>query len=374
MKIDKEVENLFKQVRVALGAPIRQVELTDDQLCTLLEMCVGDYAEKVQGWLIEVQWATLYGKNVSNTDMAYALTTRTMDLSNDYSYWFSKEVGLQQRGNGKWELKKDYITVEQGKQSYLIPAGREINKIMYVNPPLTQAALFANYGGLDLGFAGGFAQLGGAYGPIGGFYTAPAADIAYLATDMTFKNRLLRGDLTYKVTAGPDGTHILHLYSTPGSRLSFGHMGGIGGALGLVGCEVWYTYYDVTKDNVDDCRRDNPEVLITPDQVPLEKMDYALMNEQTKPLIRQMLVAKAKETLGIIRGTYSGKLMIPNAEMQLDYMMLINMAQQEYQRALDALKERLEKLRPSNILEEQAKIVQQMKEIQKGKPLGIMVI
>ena len=374
MKITEEIQRLFKKVRTTCGAPIMEVQLEDTMLCDLLEICIEDYAEKVQNWLVENQWATLYGKNVSNTDMAFALSTRTLDMMKDYSFWFSKQVGLQQ--NGPWELKKDFITIEQGKQCYLIPAGREINKVMYVTPPATNAALFANYGGLDIGFGGGFAQIGGgAYGPIGGFYTAPAADVAYLATDLTYKNRLLRSDLTYKVTAGPEGTKILHLLSTPGSKLSFGYMGGVGTGIGLVGCEVWYTYYDVkSADEADECRMANPDVILTPDQVPLNRLDYAYFNEPTKVIIRQLLVAKAKETLGIVRGTYSGKVGIPQAELALDYQMLLTQGQQEWQKTMENLEKRLERMSPANMLETQAKIVNQTLEIQKNIPLGIYTI
>ena len=374
MKISEEIARLFKKVRSICGAPVRAVELTDDILCDLLETCVEDYAEKVQSWLVETQWATLYGKNVSNTDMAYALSVRTLDMSKDYSYWFSKEVGLQQRG--PWELKKDFITIEAGKQNYIIPAGREINKVMYVNPPTSQAALFANYGGFDIGYGGGYAQLGGgAYGPVGGFYTAPAADVAYLATDLAYKNRLLRSDLTYKVTAGPNGTRILHLYSTPGSKLSFGYMGGIGGGIGLVGCQVWYTYYDVnTPEDADKCRRENDDVLLTPDQVPLNRMDYAFFNEPTKAIIRQLLVDKAKETLGLIRGKFSCKVSIPEAEMVLDYQMLLTQGKDEWERTMGALEKRLERMDPVEVLKRQAEILQSTMEILKGKPLPIMVI
>lgn len=374
MKVTEEIQRLFKQVRTACGAPIMEVQLEDTMLCDLLEMCIEDYAEKVQNWLIENQWATLYGKNVSNTDMAFALSTRTLDMMKDYSFWFSKQVGLQQ--NGPWELKKDFITIEKGKQCYIIPAGREVNKVMYVNPPATNAALFANYGGLDLGFGGGFAQIGGgAYGPIGGFYTAPAADVAYLATDLTYKNRLLRSDLVYKITGGPNGTKILHLLSTPGSRLSFGYMGGMGQGIGLVGCEVWYTYYDVNSaDEANDCRMTNPDVILSPDQVPLNKLDFAFFNEPTKVIIRQLLVAKAKETLGIVRGTYSGKVGIPQAELALDYQMLLTQGQQEWQKTMENLEKRLERMSPANMLETQAKIVTQTLEIQKHIPLGIYTI
>lgn len=372
-KVTEEIQDLFRKCRTELGAPVVDVELTDAQLCDLLEMAIEDYAEKVQNWLVMSQWATLYGKNVSNTDMAYALSVRTMDMSRDFSYWFSKEVGLQQRGH--WELKKDYITIEAGKQSYIVPAGREINNVMYCNPSTSQAALYANYGGLDmLGFAGGYGQAGGgSYGPIGGFYIAQSADIAYMATDLAYKNRLLRGDLTYKVTAGPDGTHIIHLYSTPGSKLTFGATLNTTGSLSLVGCEVWYTYYDVgSKEDAEACRRENPDVILTPDQVPLKKIDFAFLNDPTKVIVRKLFVAKAKKTLGMVRGKWSGKLSIMDAEANLDYNMLFNQGDKEYEDTMKALTERLEQMMPNEVLKKQAEIADSMEKIMKGKPLKMI--
>lgn len=374
-KRTEEINSLFKRVRSLLGAPVRAVELTDDQLCDMLEICIEDYSEKVNNWLIETQWMSLYGKHITNLDMAFALSTRTFDMMKDYSYWFSKQVGLQQ--SGPWELKKDFFTIEKGRQVYVVPSGRTINKVMYVNPPTSQAALFANYGGIDIGFGGGYGQLGGgAYGPVGGFYTAPAADVAYLATDLQYKNRLLRCDLVYKVTAGPNGTHLIHLMSTPGSPLSFGYVGGVGGGLGLVGCEVWYTYYDtVTAEEADECTRANlGDVILTPDQVKLSSIDYAFLNDPTKTLVRQLLVAKAKQTLGLIRGKFSGKVNIPQAEMTMDYQMLIQQGKDEWDAAMKSLEERLQRMRPSSLLEEQAKIMENTLNIQKHIPLLPQVI
>lgn len=370
MKINEEISSLFKKIYVSLGAPLMEVELTEDMLCKLLEISIEDYAEKVQNWIIENQWATIYGKNLTNIDLAHALSVRTLDISRDFSYWFSKEAGLQQRG--PWELKKDYVVIEHGKQDYLIPAGREINSVMFVNPPTTQAALYANYGGLDsLGFAGagfGGTVAGGSYGPIGGFYIAQSADIAYMATDLAYKTRLLRGDLTYKVTAGPEGTRILHLYSTPGSKFTFGGTN-LNGMLSLVGCNVFYTYYDTTIENADECRRMNPDVIISPDQVPLNKMDFSLLNEPTKVIVRKILLAKAKQTLAHVRGKFSGKLGIMEAEAVLDYQMLITQADKEYEAVMKEIDDRLLRMSPYEQMKKQGELVDSTMKVLSGKPL-----
>ena len=379
MLLTEELKSLFKIVRSKLGAPIRIVQLEDDQLCDLLEVAVGDYASYVQNWVIESQWLNMMGnKNLigNPAELAYALTTRTLDWSRDFSYWFSREVGLQQRG--LWELKKDFFRVERGKQVYIIPAGREINKVLYVTPSTTKAALYGNLGTLDTGMAGGFGQYGNMGNGMGitGFYVGSAYDTALMSADLKYKNSLLRGDLAYQVTAGPEGTHLVHLLSVPGSP---NMVGGIAaddtwGWNKYHNCYVWYTYYDISNasdgDALTQCLIDNKDdVLITPDQVPLNKMRYELMNEPTQQTIRQLLVAEAMITLGIIRGTYSGVVKIPEAEMQMDYNMLLDTGKTEKERVLNELKERLERMLPWNLMKNQADLTDSLMKVLQMKPM-----
>lgn len=166
MILTDEIKELFSIIRTQLGAPIRRVELSDDSLCNLLKVSVGDYSEKIQNWVLMTQWINLQGKDRNHVasliqngaDYAYMMTIRSFDWARDYSQYFSREVGLQQRGS--YELKKDFFQVERGKQVYVVPKGREINSVMYVTPSTTKAALYGAYGIFDGGFGGGFAQVG----------------------------------------------------------------------------------------------------------------------------------------------------------------------------------------------------------------------
>lgn len=384
MELTQEIKDLFKIVRVKLGAPIRQVELDDNQLCALLEVAIGDYAEKVQNWIIQANWLNMNGKHINflqnPQELAFAFTSRQFDFTKDYSYWFSKDVGLQQRG--PWELKKDFIKVEAGKQCYLIPSGREINKVMYVTPSTSKAALYGNMGTIDTGIAGGFGQYGNMGNGMGitGFYIGSAYDTALMAADLKYKNSLLRGDLCYKVTGGPDGTHILHLLSTPGSPNALG-----GAAIDdnwgwykYANCYVWYTYYDTssaTEEEIDACRLEHKDdIIITPDQVPLSKFRYEFMNEPTKNTIRQLLVAESMMTCSLIRGYASGVIKIPDAEMQLDYAQLMDYGKTEKERVFTELKERLEAMLPWNVMKNYATMSDDLLNILNKKPLGLFVI
>lgn len=380
MILTEDVKHLFHLVRVALGSPIRSIELTDDQLCALLEIAIGDYAEKVQNWVLETQWLNVQGKNTiqfqNPNELAYAMTVRTMDWSRNYSYWFSREIGLQQRGS--YELKKDFFQVEKGKQVYVIPKGREINKVMYVTPSTTKAALYGNLGTLDTGIGGGFGQYGNMGNGMGitGFYIGSAYDTALMSVDLKYKNSLLRGDLAYKVTAGPDGTHLVHLMSTPGSP---NMVGGVAaddtwGWNKYSNCYVWYTYYDVsdgTEEDIDKCRIENrDDVVLTPDQVPFESMSYDLMNYPTQQIIRKLLIAEAKITLGNIRGAFSGSVKIPNAEMTLDYRLFLDQGKDEKEKTLSELSERLTRMTPWELMKNQSEMNDQLMKALKQKPLG----
>jgi len=383
-KIDDEVKDLFKKVRVKIGGSVRSTPLTDDDLLTLLSTCVEDYATITQNLLIEAQWSSIYGKEISATDFAFAFSTRTFDYAKDYSYWYSKEVGLQQRG--PWELKEDFITIEPGMQNYTIPANREINKILRFSFNTTPAAVNGAFGGvgmnigmggvMGMGMGDGMSQVGGGIGGYGssGSFVMPAFDTMLMATDMKMKANLISGaDITYKVTGGPNGTKILHLLSTPGSNLSFSYpYGSIGadGAYGVANSTCFYTYYE-TKNEKDakKCRKLNPDVILTPDQVPLSKIDFTLLNDPTKVLIRQLLVAEAKQTIGLIFGRFSGSVSIPDAAAVIDYAVLLEQGKSERLLVITELTDRLTRMMPKAQMETMAAIAESALQIKRTQPM-----
>lgn len=370
---NEDKEKIFRQFRLSMGAPIRSIEIDDEELCTLLEISIEDYAQYVSEWLIEHQWQSVFGKNVSTLDMSFALSVRSFDFVSQYTYAYSKAVGLQT--NGPWELKKDYVSIEAGRQVYQIPAGREINQVLWITPPSTNRALLANYGGIDYGFGGGFSQTGLATGPnyggYGSYYVAPAFDILLTAADMNLKNRILRSELVHKITAGPNGTKLLHLLSVPGSNITFG--GSVAGSLNMVGCQVWYHYYDTNPSNVDQCLKDNPDIIKTPDKVPLSKLDFSEFNEPTKTLIRQLFIAEGKKTLGRIRGKFSGVIGLPEGERIMDYESLLNEGNEEKKAILERLDARLARLSSTSQLERMAKEATDLNTALQYRPLGIWV-
>jgi hypothetical protein len=378
---NEEKKCLFERIRHLLGAPLVKIEIADEQWCSILEIAIEDYAQYVQDWLIEHQWSSVLGQNISTTDIAFALTTRSLDFETQYTYAYSKQVGLQARG--PWELKKDFIQIEKGKQIYQIPAGREINEVLWLTPPSIDHALWSQYGlgnnafgthaqfpsgGFGVGAGGGNGGYGGAY------YISPAFDILLTASDYNLKNRMIRSELVYKITAGPNGTRLIHLFSTPGSDISFG--GSFGTGRGIVECKVWYHYYDtgeMTEDEAEQCKEENKDIIKLPNDVPLEKIDFCDLNEPTKVWVRKYMTAKAKEVLGRVRGKFSGQLPAPNAPGTLDYNSLLEEAKSEVDKLVQELSERLERLRSDKQLERKANEAENLNKSLGFRPLGFWV-
>lgn len=372
-----EKTKLFKQFRHSIGAPLRNVEILDEQLDTLLELSVEDYSEIVQNWLIEEQWSSLYGNDITTTDFNFALSVRSFDFATQFTYAYSKQVGLQARG--PWELKKDYVTLENGRQVYEIPAGREINEVLWFTPSSMNQALLSTYGGISGGYGLGPAQVGGGIGSgsavagynsgFGGYYLAPAYDVLLAASDINLKNRMAKSELTYKITAGPNGTRLLHLMSTPGSKLTFNREVN-NSYISLVGCQVWYYYYDTTPENIDECRRENKDIIKLPNEVPLTELAYEEFNAPTKVLIRQLFFALAKKTLGRTRGKFGGIVGTPNAERTMDFQSLLDEGNKEYGEVVAKINERMTRMTRKEQLNKMADESEALNRHLKYRPLG----
>ena len=101
---EPERSKIYTRVKHQLGAPLRSVELEDEMLDSLMELAIGDYEEYILQWLIDSQWVNLVNLNMNERSVARALVTRTMDFEQQFSYSYSKIVGLQTEG--PWVLKK----------------------------------------------------------------------------------------------------------------------------------------------------------------------------------------------------------------------------------------------------------------------------
>lgn len=365
----EERDKLYTKVYHVLGSPVRGVELLPEQMDSLLDFSIGDYSQYIQDWLIESQWNTLIGLNTQTQSVARALITRSMDYETQYTYAYSKIVGLQAGGDSI--LKKDYFDLVRNQQIYEIPAGREINELLWftvaeLNNILFDPWSFGFMGGPGLGGPGGYAQMGWA----GSYFMTPGYDILMRLQDINIKHRILQGELTYRITAGPDGKKLVHLYNTPGGRFDFGQST-------VNRHRVWYWYYDVEGKDRDQCLKQNPDIVMMPSDVPLDNLSWEDLNNPAKQWVRRWFIAYCKETLGaMVRGKYSGNLKTPDSELVMDYQTLVTMGKDEKSKLEQELMQRLERLRPEKIMERAASIAENLnKELKfRAFPVPILTI
>ena len=344
-------EKLFRQVKHLLGAPIRAVELEEEMLDSALEMSIQDYGQYIQYWLIENQWSSLYGQDQDVISLTSAFMTRDLSFETSFTYAYSKIVGLQ--AGGPYQLKQDYVTLSAGTQIYQIPAGREINEVLwYTRAELNESFIdpflgaFGGFGGFGIGGPGGMAQMG----IQGSYYMMPAFDILLRMQDRNLKNRIIGGDLTYRITAGAGGVggvKYLHLYNVPGGRFDFG-------SLEVNQHRCYYWYYDVGPENRNDCLAANKDIVLLPSDVRLDDINFDELNPPAQSWVRRYFFARSKEMLGRVRGKFSGNLKTPDSELTMEYSDLLTEAKDEYAKLIEELTGRLERLRNDKMLERKA--------------------
>jgi hypothetical protein len=369
---EPERSKIYTRIKHLLGAPLRSVEVEDEMMDSLMELSIQDYEEYILQWLIDSQWVNLVNLNMSEKSVAKALVTRTMDFEQQFAYSYSKIVGLQTMG--PWVLKKDYFTLEKNVQNYEIPAGREVNELLWFsNQAWTAFGLggFAGVGGgVGLGAdQAGFAQMGNQ----GSYYMMSGFDYLIRMQEANILNRILGGSLTYRITGLPDGKKNIFLYNTPGGKFNWNQYSG------YVGKAVWYWYYDVGPDDRAACLKANKDIIKLPTDVPLEELTWEELNVPGKQWVRRWFTAYVKETLARVRGKYSGNLKTPDSEITMDYTSLLTEAKDEKTKLLEELigaEGWLTRLRPEKVMEREALIAENLNKQMKFRamPRQIYVI
>jgi hypothetical protein len=343
---------LYTRIKHLLGAPIRSIEIEDEMMDSLLELSIQDYSQYVQDWLIESQWTSLYNLNLDTQSLSRAFISKSLDWETRYTYAYSKIVGLQTGGD--WVLKKDFIKLVPNQQIYEIPAGREINELLWFTPTELNNILFDPWsfgamGGPGLGGPAGYSQMGYS----GSYFMMPAFDMLLRMQEINIQRRIIAGDLTYRITALPDGKKAIHLMNTPGGRFDFGNST-------LARGQVWYWYYDTEGADRDACLKNNPDIIKLPSDVPFDEIDWVDLNNPSQQWVRRYFTGYVKETLGRVRGKYSGNLKVPDSELTMDYTSLLTEGKDEKEKLITELMARLERLRPEKQMEKEALLAENL--------------
>jgi hypothetical protein len=343
---------LYLHVKHELGYPMRPFEIPDENMDSYLEMVIEDYSSLVNNWLIYQQWIGLEGMNKETGDFLAAFTTKPNTYMESFTYAYSRQVGLGTNAPAAtgWELKRDFIICSANTQHYIIPAGREVNEVLWETPPEIDGGLVDPFA-LNAWSAG---MMGMSYLGRPAQYVQPTYSTLLAAQDRRMKQRVLQSTLTYRITGLATGEKMLHLYPNPGDRHE------IAGSWGkhYEGRKVWYWYYDTINKDRNKCLEENSDIIKLPSDPPTKTLEWAKMNDVARQQIRNFLIAKIKMVIGGVRGFYSGELGVAEKQLTMDYRHLLDEGQKLKEDTEKIILEQLNKLSQVNLTEERAKIAE----------------
>jgi hypothetical protein len=343
---------LFLQVKHVLGYPLRPFELKDEMMDSYLEMSIEDYSSLINNWLIQQQWVALEGMSPEASDFLSAYTNKSNHYMEAFTYGYSKQVGLGTNAPAAfgWELKRDFIVTQANTQHYIIPAGREVNEVLWETPPEIDGGLVDPFA-LNAWSPG---MVGWSYLGRPAMYVQPTFSTLLTAQDRRMKQRVLQSILTYRITGLATGEKMLHLYPIPGSR---DEIQGVWGKH-MAGRKVWYWYYDTTSTGRDKCLDENDDAIRLPSDPPLKVLKWDKMNDVAHQQIRNLFIAQVKIAIGSIRGFYSGELGVTEKQLTMDYRHLLEEGQKLKEDTEKIILDQLMKIGQENLTKIRADIAE----------------
>jgi hypothetical protein len=347
-----EKNKLFLKVKHELGFPLRPFELKDEMMDSYLEMAIEDYSSLVNNWMIHQQWIGLEGLDKETGDFLAAFTNKSNSYMESFTYAYSRQVGLGTNAPASpgWELKRDYIITSAHTQHYIIPAGREVNEVLWETPPQIDGGLVDPFA-LNAWSAG---MMGMSYLGRPALYVQPTFSTLLSAQDRRMKQRVLQSILTYRITGLETGEKMLHLYPAPNDRHEIASTWGKHHS----GRKVWYWYYDTLNKDREKCLQQNEDVVRLPSDPPVEILKWEKINDPARQQIRNLLIAKVKMVIGGIRGFYTGELGVAEKQLTMDYRHLLDEGTKLKDETEKVILDQLEKLSQDNLVEERARIAE----------------
>jgi hypothetical protein len=100
-----------------------------------------------------------------------------------------------------------------------------------------------------------------------------------------------------------------------------------------------------------------------PSDVPLDKFSWPELNNPAKQWVRRYFIATCKETLGRVRGKFSGNIKTPDSELTMDYTSLLTEGKDEKLKLVEELvgvEGTLARLKPDKVMEREALLAENL--------------
>ena len=129
----EQVQRIFKRIRRKLGEPVMGVELEDEQLEECICEAIEEYSSKIHQWGLENRLSQMLGLP-NDIDFTLKFVSQNFGFEKSFTTAYAEQTSGLGGINSNRELKLDAIVLTAGTQDYIIPAGREINEMLWFTP------------------------------------------------------------------------------------------------------------------------------------------------------------------------------------------------------------------------------------------------
>jgi hypothetical protein len=357
-----EADAMITFVKRRLGDDILSVELTRKQIWSCLEEAFLEYGSLVNQYQAKSQLISLLGMQTGSLNEATQKLPR--DTLN-YVIRLAEPYGVEAGLGGTYNTVSGSITLKQNVQDYdlytdlvdpstgiavvsssLNPERRKMRifEIMHFNPSAayrffdTTSAI--NYLNNEFSFE--------SFTPETVFYVLPVFEDILRGGQMNISNRVRRSNYSYRVT----GTK-LRIFPTPTAVNPLK----LWVRVGFESNPLSPAFPDKSIDGVSNLSN-----------VPYGNFVYSKVNSMARQWVRQYTLALCKELLGMIRSKFKS-VPIPGGDLQLDGDDLKSSGKEEKEKLKTDLKEMLESMTYSKLVETKAAEVDNLQKLLKAIPV-----
>lgn len=369
-----ELDEVYSYVKVILGGGGEgakvDVQISKPEIEVVLCRASKIYQSYIEQWYVENNFGNLMGTDAKK-NFTYFFVQDNFLMASRISDWFAS----MSRVGGHIPWKKDYVTLESGRQIYdlsqesskpYLPNSRKIHKIMWYTPPVllnTTLSPMTNgirNSGMDFNINNvNLSHRGVTYGnhPLNAL--GNVMDYILVKQAIQEKNRIVYGEFYYNISGD-----IVEITPVPGKNINLPK-----------DAKLIYYYFDkedMLGLNNQDLENVN-NLINNPTQVNFDLIRWQELNQFSRTWIEEYAIAESKYILGAKWRTVRS-IASPSSDYQVefDYSSLIDESKETKNFLIEDLKESLEKLKTKNIMEEKASIIDSSKTINKVYPKKIL--
>lgn len=353
-----------------LGYPIIDVELIDENFYACFEEAVSEYSAQVNQFNIRSNLASLRGKPKSAVSN---YSQKLVDGTNVGSIFrLSQDYGLLSGVGGNTDIRKAYINITSGKQTYDLTevaidyttgqsfstmftgsAMFDVTRVYFEQiPAITR--FFDPYSVGAQGTLNLISELGfGNFSPAAQFLMMPIYEDLLRMQQIEFNDIIRKSAFSFNIV-----NNNLKIFPVP--------------TVNTVK-KIYFEYFKRDEFNTNTGFVDASGNTISDySDVAYDFIDYTNINDVGKQWIRKYTLALSKELLGAIREKYNN-IPIPDAEVSLDGAALRAEAQIEKDALITQLRENLDELSRKNQFQIQKDVADQHQAMLQKIPLRIYV-